>query len=361
MESPWQFFAMSYLTCLGSLIADRVTLETEITPQPRLYTIIIGESADDRKSEAIRQSTKFFNEVLNIHSTSFSFNVCMGLGSAEGLANRAHGIRNLLLIYDELKAFVSKAQIDGSILTPCINTLFDSNAFHSSTKKKSIALEDIHISLLGACTAETYKRMWTAAFLDIGFINRLFLVTGKGERKYAIPRMIPESEKGQLERELIRVLKFVDSLPKLSGRYAMPIDSDAYDLFEAWYVTQEQSLFTKRLDTYAHRLLILLAINENRNEVTPDITQRVIDLLEWQLEIRKMLDPIDAETLIAKIEGVIKRALTQGPLSKRDLERKCNKSRYGTPYWDMAMKGLVKEGQVIWSKNNSTYIFVGEP
>ena len=32
MESPWQFFAMGHLTCLGSLIADKVTLESEISP-----------------------------------------------------------------------------------------------------------------------------------------------------------------------------------------------------------------------------------------------------------------------------------------------------------------------------------------
>jgi len=361
MESPWQFFAMGYLTCLGSLISHQITLQSEISPQPRLYTVVIGESADDRKSESIRQSTKFFDQTLNSQSTSFSFNVCMGLGSAEGLANRAHGIRNLLLVYDELKAFVSKAQIDGSILTPCVNTLFESNTFHSSTKKKSISLNDIYLSLLGACTAETYKRIWTPAFLDIGFINRLFLVTGKGERRFAIPRLIPESEKSQLESELIQVLKFVDSLPKQNGRYAMPVDSDAYDLFESWYLAQEQSLFTKRLESYGLRFIVLLTINEHQNQVTADIVQKVIDLLSWQLEVRKLQDPIDAETLIAKIEGIIKRALIQGPLSKRELERKCNKSRYGQFYWDATKNGLIKGNQMGWDEKNGVYFLNAEP
>jgi hypothetical protein len=203
--------------------------------------------------------------------------------------------------------------------------------------------------------------MWTPAFLDIGFVNRLFLVTGRGERKFAIPRMIPESEKSELQSELIRVLKFVDSLPKQNERYAMPIDSDAYDLYESWYLTQEQSLFTKRLEAYGLRLIVLLAINERQNRVTANIVQRVIDLLSWQLGVRKLLDPIDAETLIAKIEGVIKRALMQGPLSKRDLERKCNKSRYGQFYWDTAKNGLVKGNQLGWDENNDVYFFNEEP
>lgn len=355
MESPWQFFAMSYITCLGNLIADKVTLQSEIIPQPRLYTVIIGESADDRKSESLRQSIKFFDEILKKEPvTSFSFNVCMGVGSAEGLANRAT-TRNLLLTYDELKAFVSKAQIDGSILTPCVNTLFESNTFHSSTKKKSISLNDIYLSLLGACTADTYKRMWTPAFLDIGFINRLFLVTGKGERKFAIPKTISDDEKGTLQDELIETLKFVDSLTDDVGRYSMPLSDEAYDLFESWYLTQEASFFTKRLDTYGHRLLILLAINEHRDQVTPDIAQKVISLLEWQLEVRKILDPIDCETLIAKIEGIIRRTLSSGPLNKRQLERKCNSSRYGTYYWKIAMRDLTNDNQIRWNEEKDAY------
>lgn len=346
MESPWQFFAMGYLTCLGNLIADKVTLKSEISPQPRLYVIAIGESADDRKSEGIiKQPIKFFNEVLSSQQ-KFSFNVCMGVGSAEGLAKEFQRGNNLLLAYDELKAFVSKAQIDGSILTPCVNTLFESNIFHSSTRKKTISLDHAYLSLLGACTAETYKRMWTPAFLDIGFTNRLFLVSGKGERRFAIPKTIPDLEKKPLEKELIDILEFVQSLPKQNGVYPMPIDSDAYELFESWYLTQDKSLFTKRLETYGHRLLILLAINGRQDRIIFDITLRVIALLDWQLKVRQELDPIDAETLFAKIEQAIMKALVQGPLSKRDLQRKSNASRFGIYYWNIALGTLIKEGKV---------------
>ncbi|MGA2465499.1 MAG: DUF3987 domain-containing protein [Thermodesulfobacteriota bacterium] len=355
LESPWQFLGMGYLTCLGNLIADKVSLESEISPQPRLYTIAVGESADDRKSEGmIRQPINFFRQALSGHP--FSFNVCMGVGSAEGLAKEFSGRGpNLLLAFDELKAFVSKAQIDGSILTPCVNTLFDSNTFHSSTKKKTISLDHAYLSLLGACTAETYRRMWTPTFLDIGFINRLFPITGKGRRRFAIPKIIPESEKRPLENQVLSILKFVDSLPKQNGLYPMPIDSDAYELFTSWYLRQEQSLFAKRLDTYGHRLLILLAVNEGRDRITSDITQKVIELLDWQLEVRRELDPIDCETLIAKIEGVIKRTLASGPLSKRDLERKCNASRYGIYYWKRVLKDLIMDDRVRWNEEKDAY------
>jgi len=48
--------------------------------------------------------------------------------------------------------------------------------------------------------------------------------------------------------------------------------------------------------------MILLTVNEGKSEVTEEITEKVIDLLQWQLKIRREVDPIDAEGSIAKME-----------------------------------------------------------
>ena len=355
IESPWQFLSMSYLTCLGSMIGNRVSLQSEIRPQPRLYTAIIGESADDRKSESIRQVTDFYRRVIEkygisanlMHTGESVFKVNMGVGSAEGLAKSFGTQSNLLLVYDELKAFVSKSQIEGSILLPCINTLFDKNIYHSATKKSSVILENAYLSMLSACTKETYQKMWTATFLDIGFVNRLFLVTGKGSRRFSLPKLIPDGEKIPLEKDLLNILQFVDGLPKVDGKYQMPINHVAWMMFDAWYRDIEPSIFTKRLDTYGHRLLILSAINEMEPKVTTDITRNVISLLNWELEIRKLLDPDNTETKLASIQNSILKNLTQGSYTKRELQMACHASRIGTYWWKMGLRGLMEDEQII--------------
>ena len=87
LESPWSFLAFSFLTCLGTVVANRVTLESAIEPQPRLYTILLGESADERKSECIKQTVNLFSETFNLLETfGLNFVPCFGVGSAEGLA-----------------------------------------------------------------------------------------------------------------------------------------------------------------------------------------------------------------------------------------------------------------------------------
>ena len=108
LEPPKEFFYFSFLTCLGSVLANRLTLASEIRPQPRLYTLILGQSADDRKSTAISKTVEFFKEALG------TFHVCYGVGSAEGLQEKIKecGNNGLLLFFDELKAFVSKCKIE---------------------------------------------------------------------------------------------------------------------------------------------------------------------------------------------------------------------------------------------------------
>lgn len=349
LESPWSFFAFSYLTCLGSILSDRVSLRSEISPQPRLYTVNLGESGDDRKSEAIKKTIVFFEDAM-AHG---EFRVCHGVGSAEGLAKKLGevetGPKKLLLVYDELKSFVGKAMIEGATLLPAVNSFFEGNRFHSATKTHSVELNDVFLSLLGASTIETFSRMWTPVFLDIGFLNRLWLIRDHGERKFSIPKEIPFEEIKNLQ------CKLGDLLKKFPHAVKLPIDEDARAVFDRWYFSVNPSPFTKRLDTYGLRLMVLLAINEGSQEVTEEIASNVVQLLQWQLQVRREVDPVDAENSIARTEEIIRRALSSGPLSKRDLQRKTNYQRMGIFIWQSAMKNLQSAREVIYDQKGGLY------
>ena len=136
LEPPIQFFYMAIITCLGNILSGLITLESAIAPQPRFNVLLLGESADDRKSTVLEKLVEFFR--------AFSFekllNVCHGVGSAEGLQAKLSdlatngGPKRLLLVYDEFKSFVGKCKIEGSVLLPCVTTLFESNHYESRTK-----------------------------------------------------------------------------------------------------------------------------------------------------------------------------------------------------------------------------------
>jgi len=345
LEPAKEFFYFAFLTCMGSILANRLTLASEIRPQPRLYTILLGESADDRKSTAITKTLDLFKETLR------DFHVCFGVGSAEGLQSRLNDCSpdNLLLVFDELKAFVSKCKIEASVLLPCVNTLFESNRYQSRTKTTDILLEDAYLSILGASTIQTYENMWSTQFTDIGFNNRLLIIPASGERKHPIPKNIPLQEKQSIKGKITEALQLV------ANSSAIDIAPDARDLFDGWYMSLERSIHSKRLDTYALRLMSLLAINEAKIVVRENIVYKVIAIMDWQLAVRKRYDPIDADNVVARMETRIRRSLNTQPRGNRDLKRSCNVSRYGLWLFDTALRNLQRANEIYHDKKTQTW------
>lgn len=346
LEVPKTFFYMTFLTCLGTALADRLTLATEIAPQPRLYVLLLGESADARKSTALRKTKNFFQKALK------DFPVCLGIGSAEGLQKYLRESNRLLLCFDEFKQFVGKCRIEASVLLPCVNTLFEENRYESRTQKRHIKLENAYLSLLAASTVQTYENIWSSAFTDIGFNNRLFLVPGSGQRKFPIPQEVPDSEKRIIEANLDQVKHLTIKNPKLD------ISEEARSLYTSWYMNREPSIHSKRLGTYALRFMPLLAVNEMKTEVDDEIVSKVIALVNWELAVRKLHDPIDADSKMAKMEGKIRQQLSKSPMSQRDLKRNTNAYRPGLWIFKMALKNLQEANEVKYDKKRGKWVLI---
>ena len=344
LESPPQFFFMAALTNLGAVLCNRLTVESEIRPQPRLYTLLLADSADDRKSTAVDKTNDFFRWAIS------DFSICFGVGSAEGLQKKLEESPRLLLSFDELKSFVSKCKIESSVLLSCVNTLFESNRYESRTKTSEIRLENVYVSLLAASTIATYQNTWTSAFLDIGFINRIWIVPGGSKRRFSIPPKAPEGERTRLRLMLGDVLRHVGEHLELK------LTPDAHALYDAWYMNLGSSMHTKRLDTYAMRLMPLLAANDFKNEIDVPTVTKVIDLCNHQLVVRQLYDPIDADNETAKMEEKIRRVLrVKGTITERELKRNIHAERSGLWIYSAAVKNLGIAGEVEWDKNVRGY------
>ena len=336
LEPPIHFFYVCFLACLGSFLP--VTLASELLTQPRLFILLLGQSADDRKSTAISKTVDFFQDALT------EFRVCFGVGSAEGLQKKLKESPWLLLCLDEFKQFVSKCKIDASVLLPLVNTLFEQNRYEAQTKKYSISLEDVHLSVLAASTTQTHESTWDPSFTDIGFTNRLFIVPGSGDRRFSFPEKIPDVEKHFLQKELAELLKFVGLGLEIG------ITPEGRELYHEWYLAHDRSIHSKRLDTYALRFMMLLAVNEKKREIDQDIVAKAIRLMDWQLSVRQLHDPIDADGKMAVMEERIRRVLKTGIHSNRDLQKKTHAERAGSWIFQTALKNLVSSSQITFEK-----------
>jgi hypothetical protein len=344
LETPKEFLFMCYLTCLGSVLSKRLTLASEIAPQPRLYTLLLGQSADERKSTSLKKTVDHFREALG------SFDVSWGVGSAEGLQRKMEDTESgLLLCQDEFKQFVSKCGIQGSVLLPCVNTLFESNRYESRTKTANIELSGAYLSLLAASTAETHKRTWDSSFTDIGFTNRLFLVPGTAARKYSFPEKISENDKQLLRTQLSKIIDHVGKFTELG------LSQAARGIYHNWYLDVESSIHAKRLDVYALRLMSLLAVNDLKGEVDEETVRKAIALCDWELEVRKLYDPIDAEGKVAKMEEGIRRVLHRGAKKENNLKQDVNANRAGLWVFETAKKNLMQAGEIRLDRRSNTW------
>ena len=135
----------------------------------------------------------------------------------------------------------------------------------------------------------------------------------------------------------------------------LDLTAKAKEIYQEWYLNLEQSIHTKRLDTYTMRLMPLLAVNEFKNEIDTEIIEKVIDLANWQLEVRRLHDPVDAENKVAKLEEKIRRVLKSGPKSDRELKQSTHANREGLWYYGMAITNLQKANEIRWEKQRKLW------
>ncbi len=346
MEAPFQYFYCASLTCLGNVLAGKLSMDTELKIEPRLYTALLGNTGNARKSTAIDKVVEFYR------SAGVGFTELLGVGSAEGLQKSLAANPNLVLVFDEFKQFTSKTKIEGSVLLPCVNTLYESNDYHNITKTSQVKIDGAHLSILAASTTATYETLFDRNSLDIGFLNRLLIVPGNASARFPLPPKIPLNEKEMLHDCLRKVLENVGSGLELKMTAA------AYKIYEHWYLNREDSLHAVRLEGLALRLMMLMAADTCRREIDEVIAERAISIADWQLLMRKLYDPIDADTMMARMEESIRRQLEKTPLKERELKQKTNYKRVGIYIFKTALRSLVESEEVCFDKKSKEYLLV---
>ncbi len=353
-EAPVEFWFFAFLTVLGHLLAGRVTLASDLEPQPRLYCVLLGRSGLEKKSTAIRRTIKFFEDA------GFTPSVLYGVGSAEGLAEALKDHSDLLLVADEFRALVSKTRIEGSVLGPMFTSLYELNHWDHRVKGKHLKVRDARLSLLAASTTDSYALVWDTQNLAIGLPNRLLIVPGEARSSHPFVREVPQEAQKVLQDRLKGlfedleqhrqkiILRLGDKEAALCGPLRLRLSPEAEGVWVDWYTNRPRDIHSVRLDTIGLRLGILLAVTSgNFEEVDQTTIEKVCQILDWQYRMRVLHDPIDALTTTAELEEKIRRVLrTYGPLSWRDLQKKVHAERYGLWIFEQAVQNLQRNDEV---------------
>ena len=335
-EVPEEFYFVAGLAMFGATCCPKLTMKIGVEVDTRFYTVLLGDSYSVKKSTAMRKTIGFFSglSVCTPHITN-------GVGSAEGLARELSENPRLILAQDELRSFLDKTKVQSSVLLPMTTSLFEGREWDNSTKEKEkcVRVRDAHLSLIGCCTTETYQNMWSQEAIAIGFPNRLLLVNADAKPKVAWPAAPDKQTLGEMQTRI------QSQLARLA--YTYEIAPDAKQAWERWYHLLPQSEHVKRLDTIGLRLLPLVALSNDRDIIDLRTVNDVCEIFDYELKLRMLADPIDADNTIAKLEERIRRTLSvKGPLSNRDLRRSVHADRDGVWAYEKALRNLSRVGDI---------------
>lgn len=337
-EVPEEFYFVAGLTMMGAMCSPDLTLNLGMEIDTRFYTVLLGDSYSVKKSTAMRNILAFFSKLVAGRMP----HVIHGVGSAEGLARELADHSRLVLALDELRSFLDKTKVQSSVLLPMTTSLFEAHDWDNATKDKTVCIQvrDAHLSLVGCCTTETYENMWNREAISIGFPNRLFLVNADAKPKIAWPEPPDEAVIKEIQTRIQQ------QIARLPLKY--DIEPDAKEQWEQWYKGVRESIHTKRLDTIGLRLIPLLALSTDKNTIDTDTVHRVMAILDYELRLRTISDPIDADNLVAKLEEKIRRTLkAKTRLSKRELRRSTHADRDGIWAFNRALENLTSATDIM--------------
>jgi len=280
---PPHFVFMSLLTIGGLYCSGDLKYGGEYI-QSRLYLCLIGERGRTRKSTSIARAWGALfplvgKVVLALRS----------IGSGEALAEKFSDGNRILLLVDELKSLTAKMAIQNASLGQKALELFEANHIAHITKDQKVEHDNAHFAILTSSTPRGFRDAWVGTGADEGgLLSRTVIEYAEpvSEKRFKFPS--PDLDKVREIRAALE--KQVAELPLELG-----IEPEADDLFQQWWAEREEKQHDARLDGYAKRVAMILALTSGKQTIDVQIANAAIVLAERQSILRAEFFPTDAK------------------------------------------------------------------
>jgi hypothetical protein len=347
-ETPPQFLWLAFITYLGNSISKSIRLDIAYS-EPRLFGVAIGRSARTKKSTGNNLARDLFRLVQGDRQ-----HVVQGFGSAEGLLtdlSKHAGIPTLIHL-DEINILAQKTNIDGSVGISALHKLFEDHDYdHTLAGGRGYQVRGARLSLLGASTLDDFLKTWTKRHADAGFFSRLFFVGADWMAK-RIPRPVraDEAKTQTLADKTKALIAELDVACQRNNGTPVeyPLDDDAAAAWDAFYNTFGDGKEWDRVDTYGFRLMVIQAVLKSQRTITKETVDQVVDLLRYEVAVRRTVQPVIADNAIAEMEQMIMRYLPDpgDPIRRRELYRKVHAERKSPIIFNRAIHSLANDDQL---------------
>lgn len=361
-EVPIEFGFMAAVTMFGIITSEWLCIENDgLKTIPNLYTVLIAPTGGKKSTGVTKMADVFMNlgtgyltrNKAETHNTL----LFPKAGSGEGLLKLfEHSKKNeenewekvprsrVLLTPDEFRELLDKCRHENSTLGPEITSLFDGTVAGNCTKDGLTNISWARLAIIGCITTQSWDQVWADGHeRDGGLLNRLFLVSSLPRPKVFNPPIVPEELLKPIKARLYKQIQTV--------KEPLPITPEGQEVFELYYNHLDQAEEeATRLETICKKLALILAVTNDKAFIDAEVASMAVSLVQYQLKVRKLLNPSEAKNALANAENKLRSYLKRFPeksFSKRRLiDRTRLKKTIGLHIVTRALSNLVTAGEV---------------
>jgi hypothetical protein len=269
-EAPDVFHLASFIAAVGCLIGRRAWVHSPHAIYPNFYCLLIGRTANARKTTAYQFALNLCDDVGNLEEP-LRIKRLNGLASVEGLAEAMQNVSatgggqpyRILCVEDEFRSLVTKAgQHSVANLIPRLTDLFNSpRTFEINTRTSPVVINGPFLALLAASTRAWFEESMTKRDVSGGFFNRWLVFEGEATRLLATPPPVDQNAWADV------VVDIAEAVSHNRGEFTFATDANEY--FSQFYIAARRdydSEATARTDLHARKLGLLFAILADRRD-----------------------------------------------------------------------------------------------
>jgi hypothetical protein len=371
---PHEFFVESIKTVIGAICGHRIQPHGFDDQQPsRFYTILVGPGGGG-KSSATKWALNLFIGTGLLYELSQT-GAYVNIGCAKGSFASDSGMQKngfakhsrILQTYDEVTSVIEKFSITGSggSFLNSNNELYEycptNPLMLTKESKDSSPVREVHNSILGCTTPLRWQNAFKKTNTDnSGFFQRLNIIANPNKERVA-ELLTPDFN--DIRERFMRKIQALEF-----QKVVVHKNEEAIALFESWYKSKAEEWegftedITGRIQVLVQRNACHLSWLMSGEDVVPnaenakepikvfcdeDIMRRAIAIAEYEVKIRQLHKPIEADNPYAQIENAIERFFAENegqPVSRRKLYRLLNANRHGSQIFDKCVSNLIQEG-----------------
>jgi hypothetical protein len=318
-DLPYCLKFMAAVTLIGGLLSGKTYMSGSTHIDPRFYTVFIDSKGAGKGGAWSEVRGALGPLVLG------ELNIAPSIDSGPALVLELAQHPRTMLYADELDKVFETAKPTGSSrnsLFAELLTLYDGHETGNSAKTNfalpkdirdkvckgggsNIHVTDARFSLLGGVQPDVFGTMWRGVKGGANGLQSRFILVSSGNN--SVPEPQRPTDSAIVRRITEKIMDQVLSYINLEAPQFIHLSNELGERLHTWWKERIEAhpKASTRTPAMLLRLLIILAVTNSLQEITPELVDQAIAFGDYQIQLAERFMPSDAMTWTAAFEELI--------------------------------------------------------